>query len=90
MEPSTVSCRCGNAETQIFGLIDRFDVDSSSFNATVLARYYLMGEGGSLNAIAYASTGVDFEAVESTVNETIDTTVTVSVLPAAPATTHVC
>lgn len=38
-----------------------------------------MGEGGSLNAIAYASTGVDFEAIESTVNQTIATTVTVSV-----------
>lgn len=59
-------------------------MDSGSFNATVLARYYLMGEGGSLNAIAYASTGVDFEAMESTVNETIATTVAVSVLPAAP------
>ena len=75
-----VLCRCGNAETQIFGLIDHFNVDSGSFNATVLARYYLMAEGGSLNAITYAATGVDFVAMESTINQTIADTVTVSVL----------
>ena len=73
-----MSCRCGNAETQIFALIDRFDVDSGSFNATVLARYYLVAEGGSLNAITYAATGVDFMAMESTINQTIADTVTVS------------
>lgn len=73
-----MSCRCGNAETQILALIDHYDVDSGSFNATVLAHYYLLAEGGSLNAITYAATGVDFAAVESTINQSIAQTVTVS------------
>ena len=54
-------------------------MDSGSFNATVLAHYYLMAEGSSLNAVTYAATGVDFVAMESTINQTIAATVTVSV-----------
>lgn len=77
----SLSCRCGNAETQIFALIDRFNVDTGSFNATVLAGYYLKAEGGSLNAIVRSATGVNFAAMQSTINQTITNTVTVSVLP---------
>ncbi|KAL3142107.1 hypothetical protein ABBQ32_004725 [Trebouxia sp. C0010 RCD-2024] len=67
---------CGNAETQIFALIDRFNVDTGSFNATVLAGYYLKAEGGSLNAIVRSATGVNFAAMQSTINQTITNTVT--------------
>ena len=73
-----VPCRCGNAETQIFTLIDKVDINSGSFNATLLANYYLNAEGGSLNAIAKNATGVDFVAMQNTINTTIADTITVS------------
>ncbi|KAL3153203.1 hypothetical protein ABBQ38_011953 [Trebouxia sp. C0009 RCD-2024] len=65
---------CGNAETQIFALINRFNVDTGSFNATVLAGYYLNAQGGTLNAIVHSATGVNFAAMESTINQTITNT----------------
>lgn len=86
-------CRCGNAETQIFALIDRFNVDTGSFNATVLAGYYLKAEGGSFNAIVQSATGVNFAGMQSTINQTIGSAVTVSLLRVCMlhvASAHVC
>ena len=75
-----MACRCGNAETQIFTLIDKVNIDSASFNATQLADYYLLDQGGSLNAVAKSAAGVDFIAMQNTINSTIVSTVTVSPL----------
>ena len=61
-------------------MIDRFNVDTGNFNATVLAGYYLKAEGGSFNAIVQSATGVNFAAMETTINQTITDTVTASVL----------
>ncbi|DBA78043.1 TPA: hypothetical protein ACH3X2_008019 [Trebouxia sp. C0005] len=67
---------CSNAETQIFTLLDKLKIGSASFNATILASYYILGEGGSVNAIAESATGVNFTSIENTINNTIQETVT--------------
>ncbi|KAL0048626.1 hypothetical protein WJX82_007262 [Trebouxia sp. C0006] len=67
---------CSNAETQIFTLLDKLNIGSASFNATTLASYYILGEGGSVNAIAESATGVNFVSIENTINNTIQDTVT--------------
>ncbi len=72
--------RCSNAETQIFTLLNKLEIGSASFNATTLANYYISGLGGSVDAIAQSATGVDFQAVENTINSTIQDTITVCVL----------
>lgn len=63
--------RCGNAETQIFTLLNDTDLSSGSFDPIILAQYYILGQGGSLNAIAKEATGVDFKGIQSTVTTTI-------------------
>ncbi len=74
---SLVCHRCSNAETQIFTLLDKLNIGSASFNATTLASYYILGEGGSVNAIAESATGVNFISIENTINNTIQETITV-------------
>ncbi len=74
---SLVCHRCSNAETQIFTLLDKLNIGSASFNATTLASYYILGEGGSVNAIAESATGVNFVGIENTINNTIQNTITV-------------
>ena len=71
--------RCSSAETQIVTLLNTSDIGSADFNPVVLAEYYLLGQGGSLNAIAKTATGVDFNAVMSTVADTVQKAITVSV-----------
>ncbi|DBB04425.1 TPA: hypothetical protein ACH3X1_012907 [Trebouxia sp. C0004] len=67
---------CSNAETQIFSLLDKLNIGSTSFNATTLASYYILGEGGSLNAVADSATGVNFVSIGDTINNTIQETIT--------------
>lgn len=57
--------------------MDKLNIGSASLNATTLASYYILGEGGSVNAIAESATGVNFLSIESTINSTIQQTVTV-------------
>ena len=73
-------CRCSSAETQILKALNDSDVGSADFNPIILAEYYLLGQGGSLNAIAKNATGVDFNAVMSTVADTVQKAITVSLL----------
>lgn len=70
-------CRCSSAETQILKALNTSDIGSADFNPIVLAEYYLLGQGGSLNTIAKTATGVDFDAVMSTVNDTVQKTIVV-------------
>ena len=75
---TAAECRCSNAETQIFTLLADLDLDSGSFNATALAGYYILGEGGSLNNVSERAAGVNFAAIKTTINNTIQQTITVS------------
>lgn len=61
-------------------LLNDTDLSSASFNPVILAQYYLQGQGGSLNAIAKEASGVDFNAILSTISTTIDNTVAVSLI----------
>ena len=70
-------CRCSSAETQILKALNTSDIGSAKFNPIVLAEYYLLGQGGSLNAIAKTATGVDFDAIMSTVDDTVQKTIAV-------------
>ena len=75
---TTAGCRCSNAETQIFSALADLNLNSGSFNATALAGYYILGEGGSLNNVSEAAAGVNFAAIKTTINNTIQQTITVS------------
>lgn len=77
------ACRCSNAETQILTGLNSSDIGSADFNPVILAEYYLLGQGGSLNAIAKTATGVDFDAVNATVGDVVTTTITVSFILSA-------
>ena len=81
-------CRCSSAETQILKVLNDSDIGSADFNPIILAEYYLLGQGGSLDAIAKNATGVDFNAVMSTVADTVQKAITVGLLhPCWPTAT---
>ena len=66
------------------------NINSNSFNATLLANYYLNAEGGSLNAVAKNAAGVDFVAMQNTINITISDTITVHHLLLSCQTLNFC
>lgn len=71
-------CRCSSAETQILKGLNSSNIGSANFDPVVLAEYYLLGQGGTLNAIAKTATGVDLDAVSATIGNVITDTITVS------------
>lgn len=74
---------------QLLSLLNDTDLSTDSFDPIVLAEYYLLGQGGSLNAIAKEATGVSFQGIQSTVTTTIANTIAVSHTAADPAATAV-
>ena len=63
---------------QLLSLLNDTDLSTDSFDPIILAEYYLLGQGGSLNAIAKEATGVSFQGIQSTVTTTIANTIAVS------------